>query len=258
MAIKGKTKTRSGGRPPARAPRFAPVPVRPPFFARTRVKIAVGFLAGIALSAFAVWIWVGLRNEHRHNAATATLAKEKSVVSSYQGTVDGVVSQVGTASGPTVSLFSQIGQPLSDLANGKLDSNLVSTVRSALKTDTSALNTIGGVNVSSEFGNKGFSVVTINYAFNSQSKMKDALALYQKVFDLMLRASSAQGKAITALAKDAQDIQTTANSLFNDGYADYSNLKTAVGINSVPQGLGPGGSGFPGGGLPGGGLPGGS
>src|SRR5205085_2136813 len=164
-------KTRSGGRPPARAPRFAPVPVRPPFFARTRVKIAVGFLAGIALSAFAVWIWVGLRNEHRHNAATATLAKEKSVVSSYQGTVD--------------------------------------------------------------------SVVTINYAFNSQSKMKDALALYQKVFDLMLRASSAQGKAITALAKDAQDIQTTANSLFNDGYADYSNLKTAVGINSVPQGLGP-------------------
>lgn len=252
MAIKGKTKTRSGGRSVARAPRLTPVEVKPPFFARTRVKIAMGVLGGIALSAFAVWVWVGLRNEHRHNAAAAALAKEKSVVSTYQGTIDGIVSGVGTTSGPTVTLFSQVSMPLSDLAQGKLDSNLSSTLKTARKSDSSAVQAISAVNVDSEFANKGFDVATINLAFNAQSKMKAALQLYQQVFDLMQKASLAQGKQITSLAKDAQGIKTTADSLFSSGYTDYSNLKSAVGINQIPQPQGLGGSG----GVPG--LPGGS
>ena len=250
MAIKGKTKTKSGGRPVARAPRLAPVEVKPPFFARTRVKIALGILGGIAVSALTVWVWVGLRSEHRHNAAAAQLAKEKAIVASYQGTIDGIVAQVGTTSGPTATLFTDVTTPLSDLVKGKLDSGLSSTLKTAESNDKAALRNVSGIDISAQFGDKGFNKATINLAFNSQSKMKEALELYQQVFSLMREASVAKGTQVTSLATDAQNIKTTADSLFSQGYTDYANLKSAVGIVQVPQGLGGGGGGLPG--LPGG------
>ena len=250
MAIKGKGRTRS--RAPARAPKAAPIPVKPPMFSRQWVVAVVSPVAGLGLAAFGIWAYVGVHNENRDKAAAARLRREVPIVQSFQGQMNAAISKVGTITpGQPPVVFTDLSTLVDSLAKGTVPKGAVDTASTAAKNAGDAATAIEKISLSDEVGGKGFELGQTLYFFNAQSKVANGLHLYKEVAELAKTAATADKTEMVDLATRAQSIRSLAQAQVSAGFDDLKQLRASVGLFDQPQV-----PGAPSGGIPG--VPGGS
>src|SRR5712691_12536078 len=145
MAIKGKTKAKT--KPSvAKPPKPVPVEVKPPFFLRRPIVLILGLIAGLIVSAVAVWALIGVRNENRTKARARDLSQARSVVQRWQTIVDGEVSKIGSAPpGAPPAVFSSLAPTLASMAKGQTPKDAAtvgSTVQSEARSAADSLDAV--------------------------------------------------------------------------------------------------------------------
>ncbi len=244
MAIKGKSKpkSRSSG---ARAPRQTPVAVKAPFFQRRLVQVALALVAGIALMVVFVWATNGVRRQNRSRDRSRNLASARTVITQWQGSVDAQVARIGSAQpGAAPVVFPSLSSTIDQMAKGSPPKD-AGSVASTVQTDASAAaDSLSGVKLVDMIRGHGVDVLHTTYLLNSQSRMVEALRVYARVGSLVEEATNADVATAKSLVADAQDLQTVAQQLFQEGYSDYQQALAYVGI--FPQIQQPGIPGIPG------------
>lgn len=263
MAIKGKGKTKS--RPPARAPRPAPVVRKPPFFARRWVQVAIALVAGAGLVVVVVWATNGLRATDAEDAAAAKESSVRRVLQQWQTTVDGALASVApsTASGAPVVVLPSLTASVDTLSSGKASDKDVTTAQdtadTAVKLIDEAVATLEGVDVPGLIRDQGLDTTAANYVLNSRTRMVEGLDLYGRVA-AMVKAATAEGAdpAVSqALVAEAAKLVPIAKQVFDEGHTDYTSALASAGLLQPTGGMSPGGlspGGLPPGGLSPGGL----
>ena len=102
---------------------------------------------------------------------------------------------------------------------------------------------IQAIKVTSLLGGKGFPLSLVNYALNAQSKMVDAMNVYEQVATLLQKATQSDGQAKDDMLASASSLITIADKLMGDGYGDYINAQVTAGTYT-PQLTAPPGSGL--------------
>lgn len=250
MAIKGKGKTRA--RPVAKAPRAAPVKVKPPLFARRWVVSVVSLVLGLGLAAFAIWVYVGVRDQNRTKATAASLKKEVPVVQAFQGDVNTAIAKVGSVTpGQPPTVFTDLSSLIDSMAKGTVPKGALDTADTAAKNAGAAATAIEQVKLSDQVGGKGFNLGQTTYFFNAQSKISSGLRIFEHLAEITKLAATADKTQMADLMKTAQALRSLAQTNINDGYNDLTQLRASVGLFDAPPGLTGSGSGLPGSGLPG-------
>jgi hypothetical protein len=237
VAIKGKGKTK--GRQPVRAPRREPVEVKPPFFLRRRVQIAIAFVAGLLLFMFAVWVTNGLRQDRADKQAKAQASKQRQAALAWQSTVEGEIGKIGTINpGATPTILPDVATTIASLQKGKVPAGAAKTLKQTQDDAQGAIDAIKKVPLADQIRDKGFTVGEVNYFLNSQTRLVEALDLYIRAASVAALAANATGDARTSLADEAAKIQATADQILQEGWSDYQQALYAGGIAQTP--LGPG------------------
>jgi hypothetical protein len=248
VAIKGKGRTKS--RPPARAPRPAPVVRRPPFFARRWVQVVGAMLAGMGIVTIVVWATNGLRVDNAAKARDATAANVRRVVQEWQTTVDGALSKGGlgtTGGGPgQITILPSLSTSVTTLASGSKDPKAGDTATTAVSLVDEGVKTLQGVDLPGMIRDKGLDLAMTNYLLNSKARMIDGLQLYGRVAAEVKAAVEAKDPALTAaLVKEANALLPIATQVFNEGYTDYTEALARAGLlqPTAATGLSAGASG---------------
>src|SRR5512141_2296647 len=109
MAIKGKGKTRT--KQPARAPRRAPVPVKPPFAQRTWVKATAAFIAGVFLMSMCWWVWENLDKDRNAKKAASDQAQQAEAIGAWRAQIESSLANLGQVQGGSVPQIAPTLQP---------------------------------------------------------------------------------------------------------------------------------------------------
>jgi diacylglycerol kinase (ATP) len=119
MAIKGKGKTKP--KQAARAPRRAPVAVKPPFFRRRWVQALAAFLAGLLVMAAAWWAWENLDAENNRQDQAAKLVQQQGALNTWgKGNLEPTLTTVGQLQGSgTPQVATSVGTALDALQQHK-------------------------------------------------------------------------------------------------------------------------------------------
>ncbi len=243
MAIKGKSKPKSGAKPVTRGPRPAYVPVRTPLLQRRAFWYTV---LGVIVLASALGIWYGLAKQRTNDREAALARSLRHAATSYRQEVDPIVQSLGTPSPPSsISMFPEFTAAVGAVVDGTSApadlASIATSTAEAAKTAASKLGQVKGVELVS---GKGFDEPTVLYVINSKSRMVQGLKLYEQAALLAEDASAATGDQGVELAKRANEILGVANGVFGDGYQDYIEIQFRAGIyQPVSTGLpGPTGS----------------
>ena len=231
MAIKSKSRSKKG-KHVARAPRPTPVEVKPPFFLRKRVQVALALLAGIGLAALVVWITNGLRAERDEDRARRADQDARQAVSQYQAAVDGALKPVGRSVAPgAFDAFPQLSAAIVDLSKGKGSPERAGEVgRGVADAASASSKAIGEVDVEALVKDKDLDVALVVRLLNSKRRFIQALDLYQQVGKLLERASAAPAGEREGLIVSAADFLDVATAVFADAYGDYSEALKATGL----------------------------
>jgi hypothetical protein len=236
LAIKGKRRTKN--RPVTRAPRRAPVAVKPHLFGRRWFQLTALFVAGIFATMFVVWVTNGLREERASDADAAAKGRTRRAVQTWQTTVEGEVAKVGSVGGQGIppTLFPQITGLTDDLAKGKAPPKDAETaLASARKGAVAAADAIDAFKLTDAIRKaNGFVVAQTNYLLNSQSRLVDGLHLYQHAIEVAVRAVAATGAERARLGAIAVALRDQAAQVFADGWNDLENVKASVGLGQIP------------------------
>jgi hypothetical protein len=239
MAIKGKGKTKS--RPAARAPRPTPVVRKPPFFARRWVQVVGALLAGMAIVTIVVWVTNGLRADDAATARDASAANARRVVQEWQTTVGGTLSKGVASQGATgqTEVLPALSASVQTLASGKEDKAAGETATGAVKLVGEAVSTLQGVDLPTLIRDRGLDVVLTNYLLNSKARMIDGLQLYGRVAAQVRDAAEEDDPAVAqALIREATALLPIAKTVFDEGYADYTEALARTGLLQPSLGSG--------------------
>jgi hypothetical protein len=233
MAIKGKGKTR--GRQPTRAPRRAPVEVKPPLFLRRPVQLSMALIAGFLVMMLLVWVTNGLRQQRADKKTTTEASQQRAAAEKWKATVEGALGTLGTLSpGKDPVLLSQIGAMITALQKGDAPKDAEATLQTARDQAKSSVDSLDAYGLADDIRGTGMSDGQADWFLNSQNRIVQALELYREsaaVAALAINATEADAKAIAARALD---IQTSAGAILNDGWSDYQNALASVGIVQTP------------------------
>lgn len=233
MAIKGKGRTR--GRQVARAPRRAPIEVKPPFFLRRWVQVSLAFTAGILLMVLGVWVTNGLRQQRARDRAKADAADQRTAALRWQSEVEGALGKVGTLTpGAPPSVLPAIGDTIGALQKGKVPAGAAETLRTAREDARGAIDPIQAFALADDLRGKGFDQGEVNYFLNSQERLVEALQLYQRAAAIAARAAVARADERTAIAEQAAGVQASGDQILQEGWADYQQALFAGGIAQTP------------------------
>ena len=240
MAIKGKGRTKS--RPPARAPRPAPVVRKPPFFLRRWVQVVGAMLAGAGIVLIAVWVTNGLRSDDAAKTRDANAASARQVVQEWQTTVEGVLSKgLGSSGGGAgqVVILPSLSASVTTLAKGDEDKKAGDTADTAVSLVEDGVTTLQGVDLPTIITeHEGVDLALTNYLLNSKARMIDGLQLYGRIAAQVKAAAAADDAAVAAaLIEEANALLPIATQVFNEGYTDYTEALARVGLLQPSSGL---------------------
>jgi hypothetical protein len=239
VAIKGKGRTKS--RQPARAPRSVPVRVRPPFFLRRWVQVALAFLAGTGAAAAVVWGFVEVRERDRRDEEARDRETASRAASQWQATVDGALQGVGIVEpGQPPIVFTGLRTVVDQMAKGETAKDAAGVAERAHEDATAAIETLDAVNLSDLLRDQGLNEAETIYFLNSQEGLVSGLQVYERVAALAGEAAAARDPGTArAIAREAKALLPVANSVFEDAWFDYQEALGRVGLAapSVP-GLG--------------------
>ena len=239
MAIKGKSKPRSR-RVVTPGPRPSYTPVKKPLLARRGFRIGV---LVVVVAASVGGIWYGLARERTQAREQALAERERTAAIAFQGKVQGAIAPVGQPAPPDgFNAFPALTADLDGLAEGTVEPTAAEAdaeaARTAAKGAREAMNRIDVLSITA---NKGFDAAFVNYFFNAEEKMEDALKLYEHAAILVQRAAAATGDQRTRSLDSAKGILGVAAELMNSGYSDFIQVQQEAGIfqpsfPSVPAG----------------------
>jgi hypothetical protein len=233
MAIKGKGKTR--GRQPARAPRRAPVQVKPPLFVRRRVQVSLAFVAGVVLMIGVVWITNGLRSQRAADDAAAEASAQRAVGQKWKSQVEGALGKVGTSSpGVPPVLFAAVSDAITSLQKGHDPGVGATAFEDARANAKLAIDPLESYDLVGQVAGKGMSKGQADWFLNSKTRFVESLQLYRQAAALASLAANASGEERTTLADRAADVEATAAEILQDGWQDYTNALASVQIVETP------------------------
>jgi hypothetical protein len=259
MAIKGKGRTRT--RQVARAPRAAYTPPRVPWYARRWVQLTAFFALGVLAVALLAWVRGNLDSERRDRARQRERAAMRATMLAYQGRMTPVLAQVGQAQGQFLQAFPRLGQTIDAFeqggakgASGKEAAEAASSTQKTATTVADAMRKIDSASLLQ--AHPGLPGTFTRDVSTSKSEMSHAITMYEQSATLFGSAVDASGADREDLLASAKELQTSADTLFLDGYNAYTNAQQAAGTFQPTQPTGgiPGAPGIPGG-VPGAGAP---
>jgi hypothetical protein len=253
MAIKGKGRSKT--RQVTRAPRqgFTPPPV--PWFSRRWVQLTAALLAGILISAVFAWVRGNLRAASRDREERQQQAEMRTVMQRYQAGMEPILSQVGTPQPPVFLAFPRLGETIDAFSKGDASIREATETASATeKTASDAGDAMAKVDASTLLQqHQDLPATFTREVATSKSALSHAVTMYEESAALLGLAADATGDEQADLLSSAKELQTSADTLFADGYRNYFDAQVDAGTYQPSQpasGL-PGGTGLPGG-LPGG------
>jgi hypothetical protein len=233
MAIKGKGKTR--GRPPARAPRRAPVEVKPPLFVRRRVQVSAAFIAGLLVLVAVVWVTNGLRQQRADDEAATEASEQRTAGQAWKSQVEGALGKVGSLSpGVPPVLFSAVSGAIASLQKGDGPKDAAAVLKDARSNAKLAIDPLQSYDLVGQVGGKGMSTGQTDWFLNSQTRFVQSLQLYQQAASLAALALEASGDQRTALADRAAALAASAAEILQNGWQDYQNALASVQIVETP------------------------
>jgi hypothetical protein len=242
MAIKGKGKTKA--KQAARAPRRAPVPVKPPFFQRGWVKAVAAFLGGVLVMSLAWWAWENLDAENNRKDLAAKLSLQQQAIGSWgKGNLEPALTSVGQLQGSgTPQIATTVGTALDALQKGD-DPGATADDMTALadKLDKAAAD-LDRFKLTDAISNPPrFDPAQADVITTTQSELASSLRSFAVAARLTGSAIEEPGNEdLVVAAKEAYDIGTT---LLQRGWNSYTNMAAVAGVP-----LQPAGQGFPAGG----------
>jgi hypothetical protein len=233
VAIKGKGKTK--GRQPARAPRRAPVEVKPPFFLRRWVQVSLAFVAGLLLMVLVVWVTDGLRQQRADSKAATQASEQRGAGQRWKSQVEGALGTVGTLSpGAPPALFPDLASTISALQKGHLPDGAAATLKKARAEAKTVIDPLKAYKLSDTIRDIGMDAEQVSWYLNSQTRIVQALELYEQVAANAALAIAAPGDQRAAIADGAAALQDSAAKLLLDGWTDYTNALGSVQIVESP------------------------
>jgi hypothetical protein len=241
MAIKGKGKTKP--KQPARAPRRAPVPVKPPFAQRGWVRALAAFLAGVTALAVVWWAWENLDKQHNTKDEAAKQALQRDALSAWgKGNLEPTLSTVGQLQGGGApQIATSVGPAIDAITKGDDPGVKAGDMTSLADALDTAAGKLDKFKLAEAITDHGFDKAQTDVITTVQSEIAEGLRSYAVAARLTARAieDPAAAEDLAAAAKEAFD---TGQALVQRGWNSYTNVTAAAGVPlQVPQGLGTGG-----------------
>lgn len=240
MAIKGKSKAKSRPKPVARAPRRAPVEVKPPLFQRRWLQLTALFVLGVLAMSVAVWIWVGVHHNHDKQVAADTASKRHVAAAQWQSTVEGAFQKVGTATQPGIppTMFPDMTAALKSMKAGTTPDTAGATFDKAEQGAATAAQTIKKFDIATKVSGQGFSSEEASTFTDSSAQIITALNLFGYAAKAGALAVVATGDTQTQLVAFAETMLADANGHLQIAWSDFEDALTSGGIVETPTGSG--------------------
>jgi hypothetical protein len=239
MAIKGKSKGRSGRTAVTPGPKPVYTPVKKSLLAKRGFWITIGSILGVVLLIGLVVGWLIQRDA---NAEAALEERMRTVVSQYQGALAPILATLGQPTPPSsFSGFPELAQAVADLEAETKDEpvdsrQLVRAASNARQTIRNAERSLEGIDETDLVSGKGFSEGFVLYVIDSKENMIRALDLYRQAALLVEMAAEAEGALRVELVARARGVLDGAADLLSRGYSKYVQAQTAAGLFE-PAGL---------------------
>ena len=229
MTIKGKSRPKGGGRAVTRGPKPAYVPVHKPLLQRRSFWYTV--LAAVIVVSVA-GIWYGVAKQRSADREEQLAQVKRRAAADYQQQVEPILATVGQPVPPSgFEILPQLKTSLSGFLEGTIPAEeleaTASAIATAAKRAAAELDKIDAVGI---VGGKGLDETFVLYVLISQTRMTQALRLYEQAALLASDAAAAEGGIATGLAGRAQGVVAVAEEGFADGYQDYTEARYRAGI----------------------------
>jgi hypothetical protein len=229
MAIKGKSKPKAR-RSVTRGPRPVYVPVRQPLVRRRGFQIVV--VAIILLSA-AGGILYGYVHERNANHAAEQEALLKSIASQYTTRAQTAIAGVGQSQGGvSFTLLPDLKTQIEALRSGSSPPADVAKAASGLEKQASAAaEELSTIDPAALVRGRGVEdTAFVRDLLNANAKMENALRTDAVAAGVLAEAARAPATMTAALLRRADDARSTAETLFQSGYSDWTNAQFTAGI----------------------------
>src|SRR5512141_468170 len=238
MAIKGKGKTRT--KQPARAPRRAPVPVKPPFAQRTWVKATAAFIAGVFLMSMCWWVWENLDKDRNAKKAASAQAQQVEAIGAWRAQLESSLANLGQVQGASVPQIAPTLQPaLTGLTKGTDPGTTSADVDTLAGQLEDAANKLVKFKLADTITGHGFTFDQTEAITAAQAEIIAALRAYHVAAQLTSLALSTPGQQ-DALVASAQEALQTGQQLLESGWTKYANAAQTAGVPlPISQGLAP-------------------
>jgi hypothetical protein len=228
MAIKGKSRGKSKPRSVARAPRPAPVVVKPPFFLRRKVQVTLAFIAGVGAMVAFIWATDGLRQERLNRDVAAQDATARQAVSQWKTTVEGALTGVQfSPQTRAAGLFTSLSTLV---AGGQPPKGAAATAATAEKAFKAAADALQGLSTDVIRG-KGLSEFEAASLIDSRDSMASAFRAGQEVAGLVQIATGTDQTTAKAIAARSKELLTSAQTTFSAAYESYSGITVSMGLS---------------------------
>ena len=245
MAIKGKSRTKSKPKQVARAPRHEPVVMKPPLPMRRWVQVTAGVLLGALAVMFVMWVTNNLRQEKADKAAAAAAhtaaANKLAAGQAWQGAVTGAISRVGTVNPSlTPEIFKSMNAAIDQMVkDNTVPGPAVKIFQAGASSSKKSVKALSDFDLTGTIKDQGFDVAEAEYFTESRDRLIAALTTYQRAAEAALLAAKATPEERKALAAQADNLRSDANTQFQTAWAVYQSALGAAGIAPTPPaGLG--------------------
>jgi hypothetical protein len=231
MAIKGKSRGKSKPRPVARAPRPAPVVVKPPFLLRRKVQVTLAFIAGVGAMVAFIWATDGLRQERLNRDAAAQAATARQAVSEWKTTVEGALTGVQfSPQSRSAALFTSLSTLVDQMAGERPSKGAGATAATAEKAFKTAADALQALSTDVIRG-KGLSEFEAASLIDSRDSMAMAFRTGQEVAGLVQIAAGTDQATAKAIATRSKELLTSAQTAFSAAYESYSGITVSMGLS---------------------------
>jgi hypothetical protein len=233
MAIKGKGRTRA--RQPVRAPRRAPVPVKPPFARRRGVQVGAGVVAGLLLFWGGVWLTNGLRAERADEDAATEAIERRQAGAAWNQLVTTEVGKIGqVAEGRPPIILPDLRTTITQLAGKEVPEGAKADLEAAAADAREVGSTVEGYAMTESLRDKGFDQAGVLRFLAAQSRLVEAIDLYRQAALLGATATNLEGDARGQVADRALSLLRSADDAVADFYVEHSEAMNAAGIVQQP------------------------
>ncbi len=233
MAIKGKGRTRA--RQPVRAPRRAPVPVKPPFAQRRGVQLAAAFLAGLLVFWGGVWLTNGLRAQRADDEARTEAIQRRQAGAAWNQLVTTEVGKIGQVDeGRPPVIFPELRATITALAGKQPPPGARADLEAAATEARDVGKALEGYGMTDSLRNKGFDQAGVLRFLAAQDELVTAIDLYRQAALLGVTAIGLDGAARDQVADRAVGLLSAADDAVADFYLEHTEAMNAAGIVQQP------------------------